>query len=143
VINALTGGPQVNVTVSGLVAGELFEGHDVVTRVVSIGAGPGGHRTASTAPRASVSDCVPNPFNPVTTIQYHVAGTGWVSLVVYDVSGRRVRGLVSEVQGPRPEGYSVQWDGRNDAGAGVASGLYFYRMVSLGFSETKKMLLLK
>jgi flagellar hook assembly protein FlgD len=77
----------------------------------------------------------------VTTIQYHIAGTGWVSLNVYDISGRRVRTLVNGVQSERPEGYRVRWDGRDDAGAGVASGLYFYRMVSPGFSQTKMMLL--
>jgi flagellar hook assembly protein FlgD len=64
-----------------------------------------------------------------------------VELVVYDVRGARVRTLVSgEVSGGRHE---VVWDGRDDHGTLVSSGVYFYRMVQRGYTNTKKMLLLK
>ena len=64
-----------------------------------------------------------------------------VTLTIYDVSGRRVRELVDE---RRERGaYRVVWDGRNDAGSPVATGVYFYRLVAGTFVETKKMTLIK
>jgi hypothetical protein len=88
----------------------------------------------------------PNPFNPVTTIRYGVPVAGRVLLDVYDIAGRRIRTLVD---GDTPAGYhSVEWDGRNDAGVGVASGVYM--MVMRGGPDpasgpvlTGKMLLLR
>lgn len=84
----------------------------------------------------------PNPFNPITTIQYDVpAGGAPVSIMVFDVSGRRVRTLVDE---SRPAGqHRVTWDGRNSTGQSVASGVYFYRMSAGSFVQTRKMVLLK
>jgi DNA-binding beta-propeller fold protein YncE len=91
----------------------------------------------------SLSQNYPNPFNPTTTITYYVpdGGAQWVRLVVYDVSGARVRTLAD---GMVPGGkYTVEWDGRNDQGHPVSSGVYFYRLVETSFTNTKKMLLLK
>jgi hypothetical protein len=85
----------------------------------------------------------PNPFNPTTTITYAIKTRGPVALTVYNVVGQRVRTLVSEVQAPRAEGFTVDWDGRTDAGAPVASGVYFYKLTTKEFSATKKMVLLK
>jgi len=88
----------------------------------------------------------PNPFNPTTQIEYWVpesAGSAGspVSLVVYDVHGARVRTLIDARQ---PAGrYRVEWDGRNNDGNAVATGVYFYRMVTTRFSGTRKMVLLK
>jgi hypothetical protein len=84
----------------------------------------------------------PNPFNPTTTINYSVkAGGGQVSLVVYDVGGRQVRTLVNGHQGEGAK--SVTWNGTNDRGMRVASGIYFYRMIAPGFNQTRKMVLLR
>ncbi|HKW14683.1 MAG TPA: choice-of-anchor D domain-containing protein, partial [Candidatus Krumholzibacteria bacterium] len=83
----------------------------------------------------------PNPFNPATTIAYDLAGAGRSRLVVYDVKGARIRALVDMNQ--RAGHYSVTWDGRDDRGAPVASGVYFYRLTSGPFNETRKMVLLK
>lgn len=85
---------------------------------------------------------VPNPFNPITTISYDVpAGGARVSLRIYDTAGRLVRTLVDE---QRPAGtHNATWDGRNAAGSAVSSGVYFYRMVSGSFSESRRMVLLK
>ena len=85
----------------------------------------------------------PNPFNPVTTIDYWVPGgaRNAVSLVIYDVRGARVRTLVNTEKAAGR--YTAQWDGRNDAGAPVSSGVYFYRMVAGGFEKTHRMVLLK
>jgi hypothetical protein len=88
-------------------------------------------------------DNYPNPFNPTTTIRYGIKTRSLVSLRIYDVAGRLVTTLVNEVQTPAPEGLSVEWSGRNDAGQQVASGVYFYRLVTEGFTKTKKMVLLK
>jgi hypothetical protein len=85
---------------------------------------------------------VPNPFNPSTRIAYDVpAGGAWVRLDVYDVAGRRVRTLVSARQSPGTK--QVEWDGRNDGGAAVSSGVYFYRLRANGLVETQRMVLTK
>jgi len=91
----------------------------------------------------SLSQNYPNPFNPTTTITYLVPEGGMrrVRLVVYDVRGARVRTLVdTEVRGGK---YTVEWDGRNDRGQAVGSGVYFYRLTGKSFTRTKKMMLLK
>jgi hypothetical protein len=84
----------------------------------------------------------PNPFNPSTTIYYDVPdGGGTVTMSIYDVSGRLVRTLID---GYRPGGAgSVVWNGLNDHGQPLASGIYFYRMSAPGFIEMKKMVLLR
>ncbi len=84
---------------------------------------------------------VPNPFNPVTEIRFDLAARGPVTLRVFDVGGRQVRALVNET---RPAGrYRVSWNGLDDAGARVASGIYFYRLETPVFSAARKMVLLK
>ncbi|MCK4546197.1 MAG: right-handed parallel beta-helix repeat-containing protein [Candidatus Eisenbacteria sp.] len=88
---------------------------------------------------------IPNPFNPSTTIQFAIPKTvhGPVpaSLKVFDAKGRLIRVLLDE---PRPAGvHSVFWDGRNEHGAMVASGVYFYRLTAGAFSGQRKMVLLK
>jgi hypothetical protein len=83
----------------------------------------------------------PNPFNQATQIEFTLAKSGFVSLKIYDVLGRQVRVLVSE---HLPLGYkSVGWDGKNEAGEDVSSGVYFYQLRVADFSETKKLVLLK
>jgi hypothetical protein len=85
----------------------------------------------------------PNPFNPTTTIKYSIRERAHVSLKVYDVSGRLVKTLVNQVQVPRVEGFAQPWDGHNNGGQPVASGVYFYKLVTKNFTQTKKMVLLK
>jgi len=81
---------------------------------------------------------VPNPFNPTTTIRYDVpAGGGHVSLMIYDVNGRLVRTLVDREDAPGEK--TVNWDGKDDRGMAASSGVYFYRLVTPGLTETKKM----
>jgi hypothetical protein len=84
----------------------------------------------------------PNPFNPMTTITFDVSTPGNVAIRIYDVSGRLVRTLTD---GHRTVGrYSEVWNGRDNRGNAVHSGIYFYRMTAPGYeSPTKKMLLLK
>jgi hypothetical protein len=88
-----------------------------------------------------LSQNYPNPFNPTTKIEFTLAKSGFVTLQIYDILGREVRTLVSEALS---SGYkSVIWDGKNDDGKDVASGVYFYQSRVGDFSEPKKMLLLK
>ena len=84
----------------------------------------------------------PNPFNPSTNIQFALPEAGEVSLTIYDLTGRVIQTLAD---GRMAAGYHrVVWDGRNARGASVATGVYFYRIVtSGGFVATRKMILLK
>ena len=83
----------------------------------------------------------PNPFNPVTTIRYDLPSASTVSLVIYDVRGARVRKLVDRAVVPGR--HSLVWDGTDDNGRHVASGVYFYRLHAGSFVQTRKMVLLK
>ncbi len=90
-----------------------------------------------------VSRNYPNPFNPITRIDYFVSQSGEnVSVTVYDVAGRRVRCLVGERQ-TRGE-HEVVWDGRDDGGRLVGAGTYFYSVqIGTQYARTGKMSLLK
>ena len=83
----------------------------------------------------------PNPFNPSTTIAYQLPTAENVSLIIYDVSGRQVRELLNENR--EAGSYTVQWDGRNQAGQTVATGLYIYQIRAGQFNQTHKMLFMK
>lgn len=89
----------------------------------------------------ALSQNFPNPFNPVTTIRYEIAAPGDVTLKVYNLLGQEVRTLAA---GRREAGvYTVVWDGRNEAGSAMASGIYFYRLSTADFVQTRKMVLVK
>lgn len=83
----------------------------------------------------------PNPFNPVTVIAYSVPVRGEVELSVYDISGRRVATLVNGEKGAGR--HEAVWNGTNDAGERVASGVYFSRLEARGETLSSKMVLLK
>jgi hypothetical protein len=83
----------------------------------------------------------PNPFNPSTVIRYDVSRAGPVSLRIYDVSGALVKVLEAAVH--VPGGYEVGWDGTNDRGERVATGVYFYRFATPEYRETRKMVLMR
>jgi hypothetical protein len=84
----------------------------------------------------------PNPFNPTTTIKYGIAERGHVTLKIYNAAGQLVRTLIDEEQAPQA-GLSKVWNGMNERGQPVASGVYFYQLTAKNFSQTKKMVLLK
>jgi hypothetical protein len=94
------------------------------------------------ARRYSLSQNYPNPFNPTTTITYTLAERADVSLRIYNVAGQLIRTLVNETGSPG-EVHTATWDGRNDAGQSVSSGVYFYRLTAGSYVQTKKMVLLK
>jgi hypothetical protein len=83
----------------------------------------------------------PNPFNPVTMICYSLARKGQVKLVIYNVLGQNVRTLVDGEQ--EANNYEVVWNGDDNNGAAVASGIYFYKLIADEYVETKKMLLMR
>ena len=84
---------------------------------------------------------LPNPFNPETTIRYGLSESGQVTIVIYSVTGQRVRTLVSAFQGAGA--YQVTWDGLDALGHQVSSGVYLMRMTTDGFVQTRKMLMMK
>jgi subtilisin family serine protease len=83
----------------------------------------------------------PNPFNPQTTISYSVKNTSLVSIEVFNLKGQKVRTLVSETKATGS--HSVLWNGLDDTGIAVSSGVYFYKMTSNGYTSTQKMMLMK
>ncbi|MCK4579185.1 MAG: hypothetical protein KAU50_10370, partial [Candidatus Marinimicrobia bacterium] len=89
----------------------------------------------------SLSQNYPNPFNPVTQISYAVPRPATVHLVVYDLLGREVARLVDGHKQPGPHQY--RWNGRDDSGRELSSGIYIARFMAPGYSNSIKMLLLK
>ena len=88
----------------------------------------------------------PNPFNPETWIPYQLAASAEVTLTIYDANGEMVRYLALGYQAAgmyRSRSRAVYWDGRNQLGESVASGLYFYTLTAGEFSATRRMLILK
>ncbi len=83
----------------------------------------------------------PNPFNPTTTINYTLKEDTKVILEIYNIKGQKVRTLVDKHL--EASNHTVVWNGRNDSGKSVYSGIYFYKMKSGNYSSTKKMILLK
>ena len=86
----------------------------------------------------------PNPFNAETTISYDLPEMAHVRLVIYDLTGQKIRILVHNAH-HQPGSYTVIWDGRDEDGRSVASGIYLYRLeaVDRGFVATKRMLLIR
>ncbi len=88
----------------------------------------------------------PNPFNPETWIPYQLAEAAGVDVKIYDVSGRLVRTISV---GFKPIGYyltrerAAYWDGRNETGEPVSSGVYFLQLVAGDFSATQRIVVLK
>ena len=108
------------------------EGADLVSGVNDLAA----------ADRFMVKQNAPNPFNPMTTIEFAVPEAATVHLKVFDLHGRLVRTLI----GGRSYGagwHQAVWNGSNDAGLQVATGVYFYRFTAGEFGETRRMLLIK
>ena len=83
----------------------------------------------------------PNPFNPATTIRYNLSEKSQVSLIIYDITGQKIRALKNEPQTPGEK--SIVWNGRNNKGQIVASGVYIYQLCAGGIIKTKKMIYLK
>ena len=88
-----------------------------------------------------LSQNYPNPFNPTTTIQYAVTSPGQVRITVYNSLGQEVRALLDVYKSAGE--YTMTWDGKDDNGASLASGTYFYQMQVGDFVSAKKAIMLK
>ncbi len=89
----------------------------------------------------SLQQNYPNPFNPTTTISFFLPGAGHVSLTIFDAQGKRIRDLIErEFTGGQA---TAVWDGRNNSGEAVSSGVYFYRLTAENKVLTRKLTLLK
>ena len=88
-----------------------------------------------------LKDAYPNPFNPVTTIEYGIPEAAYVKILVYDLLGQKVK--ILEFSQKEAGYFTTQWDGTNQHGESVSAGMYFYRIRTGNFSDTKKIILLK
>jgi len=89
----------------------------------------------------SLLSAYPNPFNPITTISYSIPENSTVTLFIYDVTGKLVRKLVNNVENPGIK--EVVWNGRNEFGKNVHSGMYIYSLRAGKYHESKKILLIR
>ncbi|MEE9442664.1 MAG: FlgD immunoglobulin-like domain containing protein [candidate division Zixibacteria bacterium] len=83
----------------------------------------------------------PNPFNPFTRIDFNIPKASFVTLDIYNILGEKVQTLISKDMTAGP--HSVMWDSKNENGQEAASGIYYYRITSGEFTDSKKMLLLR
>ena len=91
--------------------------------------------------KTALVDITPNPFNPQTKITYELAGDGQVQLAIFDLQGHLVRTLVN---GSRATGRHIEtWDGSDENGGKVASGMYVAKLTAAGVTQMMKMTLLK
>jgi hypothetical protein len=130
---------------SGITAPVILERavlRDLDNRSDEVTMAGGGGETRTIPTESALYQNHPNPFNPSTTIGYDVpVGSGQVTLRIYDIRGTHIRTLVNET--PPGGRHTVEWDGRDNRGQTVSSGIYFYRLKAKGFVETRKMLLMK
>jgi hypothetical protein len=105
------------------------------------GTGVTGVGGSSMPTRFALEQNYPNPFNPMTQIRYSLPKGSSVELTVFNASGERVRTLVDGYEGAGFK--TVTWDGTNDAGKSVTSGVYMYRLNADNFEDTQKMVLVK
>ncbi|HUU45787.1 MAG TPA: HYR domain-containing protein [Acidobacteriota bacterium] len=137
-LGPVTDGDVIVLTATGsLLDGTAFQGQDCVL----IRADKGSAKVAVARPDVFDVGNYPNPFNATTTIRYTLTDDTHVQLHVFDVLGRRVARLVDEQQSAGS--HAVPWDGRDDRGRSVATGVYFYRLMISDAALTKKMVLLK
>lgn len=97
---------------------------------------------ANTTPtRLTLRQNYPNPFNPSTTIAFDMPAPGMTRVEIFDVQGRSMRTLIDREMGAGP--HTVHWDGRDDDGHGLSSGVYFCRLTTPAGTETRKMNLVR
>lgn len=125
----------------------IEESYTIVSKTVKEGRGGGGrghldNLGVELPADVSLHQNSPNPFNPTTTINFELPSVAHVTIDIFDVSGQRIRRLLSRQEGPGLR--SAIWDGRSDGGALASSGIYFYRLSVDGRNvATRKMILLK
>ena len=126
-----------------------YNGHLTYHQVISATPMSGDHITRlnnQIPERFGLHPNYPNPFNPTTNIQFDLPaksdGAYQLSLTIYDLNGRQIKQLLHGSYAPGS--YRIQWDGTNDVGENVASGIYIYRLITTdGLSATRKMMLIR
>ncbi len=119
----------------------LLIGEDTSDSLFSIQSTPGGNGDETPSLPYALEQNFPNPFNPSTRIVFSIGEAGHVSLRLFDSAGRLIRVLVDE---RREAGrHEELWDGKSTGGRAVASGIYFYCLVTGDFMQTRKMVLLR
>ena len=84
----------------------------------------------------------PNPFNPTTTISFDIAqASSFVTLDIYNIKEQKVKTLVNDDL--EVGKHTILWDGKDDSGKSVSSGIYFYKMKTAKYTSTRKMILMK
>jgi len=124
----------------------FLDGNSVCAKVRSLGVyrliyDPRGKHIAGVPKTYQLFQNYPNPFNPETQIRYDLPASGHVKLTIYNILGQRVKVLIDEIQDAGHK--SVIWDGRDNDGREVASGIYFYKIKAESYQKTMKMVLLK
>lgn len=122
---------------------EILTGYDVWANVLDFDNPVG---ISDDAPRSITKAFVlnqnyPNPFNPSTTISYELPERSYVEIFVYNIAGQKIKTLINKEQ--QAGSYKIQWDGNNDQGIPVASGIYLYRLKKEGLVKTRKMILIR
>ena len=80
----------------------------------------------------------PNPFNPITKIQFDLPEKGYIRLNIFDINGKLIKTLTNQEY--KQGRFKISWNAKNDNGQDVSSGMYFIRLVSENYSSTKKIL---
>ena len=145
-VDTLTFGPQATDTSYG----RILDGQNswVFFSQPTIGATNAGGQVVAITPnpvgsiqKFELLPNYPNPFNPSTTISYRVPHNAHVTITIFNVLGQKVRTLVNQVQAAGE--YTVQWDGKDDLGRNMSSGLYLYTLKAGKFHSIRKMLLVR
>jgi hypothetical protein len=117
--------------------GLVFDPKQLSNPVVALG----GLNVETTPTEFALLQNYPNPFNPETTIKYNLAETANVQLRIYNIVGQVVKTLVGDRQAAGR--YQVRWNGTDDRGVAVSSGIYFYQVSAGKFQDVKRLMLLK
>ena len=135
-VNTTTAGPIEGVSFINRNTGWIIGGYGIVLKTTN-GGSVFTKNTFKLIPHSySIHQNHPNPFNPVTTIEYSVPKSGRVVIKVFDVTGREIRTVEDVFR--QAGNYSVMFDG-----TGLASGVYFYRMEAGDAVQTRRMALIK
>jgi len=120
-----------------LSSGSRYDTYDVLTLTIDVtGTGVDG-----VEPRFALAQNAPNPFSMGTRIAFQLPAAAEAELVVYNVAGRKVVTLVDGPMAPGP--HSIEWNGRDDDGRRMSSGIYFYRLTTGEREQSRKMILLR
>lgn len=120
-----------------------WSNHDWMVRLEQAPEGSGIEHTTSPDPtyRYYLFHCYPNPFSNLTHISFQIPENTKCSVDIFDISGRKVKTLNTSTL--KPGHHTIKWNGKNNEGKRVASGIYFYRLKTKNYSRMKKLLFLK